>query len=260
MAASSPGFVPNFEPIFAPNEPDDREGNPYRLLIGGLGFALPIAVWLISGFRHMKIFEHRWELLPSISSYYYTGSNAVLVGVLVSFGLYFLSYEGYGTDDNYKDRRASRIAGWAALCVAAFPTEAPHGSLVLSWWTDWTSRIHYTSAAVLFGSFAYMSWFLFTKSNPAIEMSTGKKVRNSIYKTSACIIGACIAWIAAIEFFTDAPVKDIFLPEALAIEAFALSWLAKGRADRTAVSIAQRAIYYGHPRRLIAGIRTAIGG
>jgi len=63
---------------------------------------------------------------------------------------------------------------------------------------------------------------------------------------------ACMLW-AGIATVTDAP---IFWPEALALEFFAVSWLAKGRADITVVAAGKRTLYYGrHPRQLFAEFR-----
>src|SRR6266545_2173362 len=44
----------------------------------------------------------------------------------------------------------------------------------------------------------------------------------------------------------------IFWPEAVALEFFAVSWLVKGRADRTAAAAGRRTLHYGrHPGQLV---------
>ncbi|HUJ18110.1 MAG TPA: hypothetical protein VL197_08960 [Nitrospirota bacterium] len=244
------------EPLFATSGSDDLSSHAYRQLIGSLGLVFPLALWLIAGLRPTRELA-RWDLLSSVSAYYYTGSVAVFVGILVSLGVFLFTYHGYKNEYSKQDRRASIIAGTAAILVAFFPTKAPLDSLAPSWWTPGTGKIHYISAVVLFCSFSFFSLFLFTKSKPdsGEPLTKGKRVRNRIYICCGILMAACIVW-AGIASFLNAP---IFLPEALALESFALSWLTKGRADRTAVSVARRTFYYGrNPRRLVADIRGAI--
>jgi hypothetical protein len=244
------------EPLFAASGSDDRSTHAYRQLIGSLGLVFPFVLWLIAGLRPTRELA-RWELLTSVSSYYYTGSIAVFVGILVALGVFLVTYRGYDNKYNRHDRIASIVAGTAAILVALFPTKAPLDSLIPSWWTPGTGTIHYISAVVLFCSFSFFSLFLFTKSKPdsGEPLTKGKRVRNRIYICCGILMVACIVW-AGIASFLNAP---IFLPEALALESFALSWLTKGRADRTAVSVARRTFYYGrNPGQLVAAIRGAV--
>jgi hypothetical protein len=48
----------------------------------------------------------------------------------------------------------------------------------------------------------------------------------------------CVLWAASFSF-TDAP---IFVPEAIAIVAFAISWLVKGEAHQPVISVTARLI------------------
>jgi hypothetical protein len=227
-------------------------------LIGSLGLVLPFAVWLIAGWR-MNPDLPQWKVLPSVSSYYFTGSIAVFVGILVALGLFLITYQGYDNRYGRHDRIASRIAGWAAVFVAFFPTEAPLLSLKPFWWSPATGKIHYTAAAVLFCSFTYFSLFLFTRTKPAAGASLpwDKRVRNGIYIFCGVMMAGCIVW-AGIASIMDAP---IFLPEALALESFAVSWLTKGRADWTAASLARRTLRYGrNPKQFAGKVWSAIRG
>jgi hypothetical protein len=246
------------EPLFATAESDDRSTHAYRQLIGSLGFVFPFVLWLIAGLRPIRELTP-WELLSSVSSYYYTGSIAVFVGILVALGVFLLTYRGYDNKYGRHDRIASIVAGTAAILVAFFPTKAPIDSLAPSWWTSGTGMIHYISAVVLFCSFSFFSLFLFTKTKQVAgePLPRDKRLRNRIYIFCGILMVGCIVW-AGIASFMDAP---IFLPEALALESFAVSWLTKGRADRTAVSVARRTLYYGrNPRKLVADFRGVIRG
>ncbi len=62
-------------------------------------------------------------------------------------------------------------------------------------------------------------------------------------------MAGCILW-AGVATYLD---KPIFLPEAIALESFAVSWLTKGRAERTAVGIVRRTWYYGRNPKKAAG-------
>lgn len=238
------------EPLFPQNESDDRSTYAYRQLIGSLGLVFPLVIWLIAGWRLTPGLA-QWKVLPSVSSYYYTGSVAVFVGILVALGLFLITYQGYDNKYGRQDRIASRIAGWAAIFVAFFPTEAPIASVAPFWWRSATGTIHFSAAVVLFCSFSYFSLFLFTQTKPMAEAppARDKRVRNGIYIFCGILMAGCIVW-AGIASYRKAP---IFLPEAIALESFAVSWLTKGRADRTAVGIARRTLYYGRNPKQFAG-------
>ncbi len=246
------------EPLFPENESDDQSTHAYRQLIGSLGLVLPFALWLIAGWRPTPGLA-QWKVLDSVSSYYYTGSIAVFVGILVALGIFLITYKGYDNKYGKYDYLASRIAGWAAILVAFFPTEAPIEPLAPFWWTSAAGKIHYSAAVVLFCSFSFFSLFLFrqTKHEAGEPLPQDKRVRNGIYIFCGILMLGCIVW-AGIASFLDAP---IFLPEAIALESFAVSWLIKGRADRTAVSFARRTLYYGrNPGKLASDVRGAMRG
>jgi hypothetical protein len=244
--------------LFPQEQGDDLSSYAYRQLIGYIGLVFPFAVILVARWRRMPVLE-RFKVLPSVSAYYYTGSVAIFVGLLVALGLFLLTYKGYGNEYGRRDRITSRIAGLAAIFVALFPTEAPDKSLELFWWTKATGRLHFGAATVLFLSLSFFSLFLFTKTKPTAreKLPTAKRVRNSIYMVCGVVMVTCIAW-AGIATFMNAP---IFLPEAIALEAFAVSWLTKGRVEGTVVGVASRVWYYGrNPKRAVARLNDAVRG
>ena len=93
--------------------------------------------------------------------------------------------------------------------------------------------IHYLSAALLFVVFIVFSLWLFRKTNvPKGEpIPTDKLWRNRIFLVCGLVMVASVLW-AASSYFTGAP---IFWPEAIAVWAFAVSWLVKGEAHRPVV-------------------------
>jgi heme A synthase len=213
--------------LAAPHRSDDLSGNAHRQLIGYIGLAMPLLLVLVAGLRPTGVLP-RWELLGSISAYYYTGATAVFVGLLVALGLFLLTYRGYANEHHWADRAAAVTAGIAALGVALFPTGAPASELELAWWSRATGVIHYGSAVVLFAMFAVFSLWLFRLTGGK-EPSQGKRRRNLIHLVCGIFILVGMIW-AGIQGLRQGP---IFIPETIALVAFAVSWLVKGQAHRS---------------------------
>lgn len=209
-----------------PQKADDLSGYAHRQLIGYVGLSLPILLVLVAGLRPIDVVE-RWRLLDSISAYYYTGATGIFVGLLVALALFLFTYRGYRNKYHWADRTAAVIAGFAALGVALYPTAAPEGWAAPQWWGDGTGIIHYVSAIVLFSMFAVYSLWLFRLGDG--QPDAGKRRRNRIHLICGLVIISCIIW-AGIAGWRGNP---IFLPEAIALAAFAVSWLVKGHAHRS---------------------------
>jgi hypothetical protein len=236
--------------FFADSGSDDLSSHRHRQLIGYIGLTMPFLLYVIAGWRQVEGLS-RWQLLSSISAYYYTGAVAAFAGVLVALALFLFSYRGYDNAYGRLDRIAAITAGIAAIGVSFFPTGAPKNLSALSWWTPIIGVIHFVSATVLFGSFIFFSLVLFRKSNVKQRGSRPleKWLRNIIFVICGLAMVACIVWVV-IASVSGGP---IFWPEALALEFFAISWLAKGRAEVTLVAGGRRVLYYGsHPWRLIS--------
>jgi len=246
----TPDLLATLEPLFATPAPDDLSSNRYRLLIGVLGLMLPILLWVIAGWRPTEGLQ-RWEVLSSVSAYYYTGAVVAFVGILVALGVFLVTYRGYKNEYNLLDRLAGIVAGIAAIGVAFFPTEAPLGMPKPSWWTPKTGTIHYFCAFVLFSAFIFFSAFLFPKSRAkkGEPLPSNKRKRNFLYRLFGVAMIVCMVLIFVIRKITDGP---IFWPEAIALEFFAVSWLLKGRADWTLARLGRRTLFYGrHPGHLV---------
>lgn len=242
--------VKNGRGFFAVSEVDDLSSNAHRQLIGYLGLIMPTLFWLIAGWRPTEGLQP-WKLLTSVSAYYYTGAVSAFAGILVALALFLFTYRGYDNAYRRRDRIAAIIAGVAAVLVALFPTGAPGDLKALSWWTPLIGVIHYVSAVVLFGAFIFFSLVLFRRSKvkQGESLPWGKRLRNVIHIFCGVAMLACMVW-AGIASVNGAP---IFWPEALALEFFAMSWLAKGRADITVVAAGRQTLYYGsHPKQLFA--------
>ena len=199
----------------------------HRRLIGILGLLLPLLLFIFAGLRH-TVGLPAWTPLNSISAYYYTGAVAIFVGVLFALALFLLTYPGY--KGVIADRLLGLVGGTAAILVALFPTSAPDGLSAPTWWSPYMRTVHYLSAVVLFVVFILFAIWLFRKSNIPRrgDRPLEKRRRDDICLASGIIMIASVLW-AASSMFTHAP---IFIPESIAIIAFAVSWLTKGEVHK----------------------------
>lgn len=238
MTSAPPDRPTALGPLFAPSGSDDLSSHAHRLLIGCLGFLLPLSLWLLAGWRPTYPLP-QWKLLESVSAYYHTGAVAAFVGVLVSLAMFLFTYRGYGNRHNLGDRICAITSGVSAIGVAFFPTGAPAGLQDPAWWSPWMSVVHYVSAATLFTAFFVFSFFLFPGSKPGSRPDRTKRFRNILYRFCGAAILCCMIWILA------GGSRPIFLPETLALGFFSLSWLVKGRADWTLRAMGRKAAHFG---------------
>lgn len=211
----------------SPNTRQNPEIISYRTIrqiIGYLGIALPFGLVTLASLLGCI------QLQPSISHYYYTMAGSLLVGVLCAVGLFLISYKGFSPLDD----RATNIAGFCAFGVAFFPTgNAKETICALFTYPDSTLResIHYGSAALLFLTLAFISFFLFTRSKG--HKTVAKKMRNKVYRISAVLMVFCIAMIPVCSTLLDTLLhkyNPTFFLEAAALISFGISWLVKGEA------------------------------
>lgn len=206
---------------------DDASTHAHRQLIGYLGLLLAPMLVFFASVRAMPELSG-WPPLGSVSAYYYSSGIVPFVGVLTALSVFLISYRGYRNKHQWKDRLLAIIAGFAALGVAVFPTAAPGPLYVLPWWTPMLRTLHYLSAGVLFTSFILFSVWLFPKSGERSfkAMPADKKARNVIFYVCGAVMVLAIGWIG----WSAAHHQSIFWAESLALTAFAVSWLTKGRA------------------------------
>jgi hypothetical protein len=196
-----------------------------RLLMGILGIAFPILLWLGS----LLIIGTNLE--PSVSAYYYTNMRDYFIGTLVAIGMVFVSYSGY----QLIDRIVSLLCGIFAVGIAIFPclplapSTDPVGVFQLQQGISQT--IHLTCAILFFALLAINSLFLFTRHKHGEEMTPGKKRRNVVYVICGCIIVAVFITFGILFITIGQPETDrlriSFCLEALMIVAFSVSWLVK---------------------------------
>jgi hypothetical protein len=215
--------------------PDEMSYQAHRMVIGVIGLLLPGLLILFAGVLPTEGLTD-WELLDSVSAYYYTGAMGIFVGMLFALSLFLFTYRGYvGV---VADRFVGRVGGLAALLVAFCPTKAPGSLKEPIWWSRTTSIIHYTAAVVLFGSFILFSIWLFRKSNIPIrrDRPPEKRYRDNVCLACGLIMIVCVL-VAAVSSWQG---RSIFWPEAIAILAFSISWLAKAEAHKLVLGATKR--------------------
>lgn len=215
--------------------PENLSQQTHRRVIGMLGLVLPLLLYLLAGFRPTAGLRD-WEVISSVSAYYYTGGGGVFVGVLFALSLFLFTYQGYvGVS---ADRIVGTIGGAAALFVALYPTASPGELVAPTWWSKSTGVIHYTAAVLLFACFILFSVWLFRKSNiPKREdRPPDKRRRDDICLACGIVMIGCMLWAAAASLGGH----SIFYPEGIAILAFAVSWLTKGEAHKVVLEVTER--------------------
>jgi hypothetical protein len=199
-----------------------------RKAVGILGISFPVILVLGS-----VVFGDCKEIQGSISSYYHTSMRNVFIGVMCALAFFLFAYKGY----DRRDAIAGNLGCIFALGVAFFPTavtEPLTDCIPLSFEAPVISSIHFISAGSLFIVFAYFSICLFTKGSP--DPTSRKLKRNKLYRFSGYTIVASIGLIALyfIAFEKRHPAfqnyHPVFWLESIALWAFGIAWLTKGKA------------------------------
>jgi hypothetical protein len=225
-------------PKIALRQEQDLSNRAHRLLIGYLGLFMPVLIYIMASVRPTVGLEP-WRLLDSVSAYYYTRAVGVFAGMLFALALFLFSYRGY--QGEWADKVLGKIAGLAALGVPLFPTDPVLPSLQPSWWKPFMGKVHFASAAVLFCCFIVFALWLFRKTSVSgnRRWETEKVVRNAIFIACGFAMVGSMVWA----FISHLSNGHIFWPEAVAIEAFAISWLAKGQAHLSFVRPGQSIVH-----------------
>ncbi len=204
-----------------------------RKWVGILGLIL--TALLVTG---TLIFGKCDGIRQSVSSYYYTLMGNFLTGILCAVALFMFTYKGYTTADGIW----AKIAGFGALVTAIFPTDPNPIAIrtacdIITKSDDPISNtVHYISAGIFFLAMAYMSIFLFTKSDKGItERGVQKRRRNRVYRTCGIILAIAAVCIPLLKFwpaFKDAlkSYNPEFWFESIVLWSFGISWLVKGEA------------------------------
>ena len=189
-----------------------------RIMIGVLGLLLP---WLVA------LITLSWPESISIT-YYSLFAVGTFMVVLGSAGILLINYKGYEPIDDI----TATIAGVFGILICLFPMtyiDAPETKTgVLHLPSNISNIFHCISAFGFFGVLAFMSFFLFTKTDG--NLTPQKMIKNVIYRV--CGIGMLAAFLLMLlplipGFYCY---NLTWIVEAIALFFFGVSWIVKSDA------------------------------
>ena len=189
-----------------------------RIMIGVLGMLLP---WLVA------LITLSWPQSISIT-YYSIFAVGTFIVVLGSAGILLINYKGYEKIDDI----SATIAGVFVILICLFPmTYLPDPSAktgVLHLPSNISNIFHCISAVGFFGTLAFMSFFLFTKTGG--EITPQKKIKNVIYRI--CGVGMMASFLLfLLNFIPNFECYNLtWIIEAIALFFFGASWIVKSDA------------------------------
>ena len=189
-----------------------------RIMIGILGMLLP---WLVA------LITLSWP--ESISCTYYSlfavGTFMVVLG---SAGILLINYKGYDKTDDI----TATLAGIFGICICLFPmVYDPDPTIkvgVFHLVSTISNIFHCVSAFAFFGILAFMSFFLFTKTDGNITKQ--KKIKNIIYRI--CGVGMIGSFLLMLlKLIPGVEIYNLtWIVEAIALFFFGTSWIVKSDA------------------------------
>lgn len=209
---------------------------PFLLLIGNIVLnetGLFNNEWFIQLHDNYK-YENEGSFKSSVSHYYYTTVGEIFTGILVAVSLFMICYTGHPKrqqDKGLSDNAMTNLAGIFALGVVAFPTTSGImtdnlRSFISSSTIGW---IHYGFAASFFIVLAFMSMVNFRRAQDSDLFGTGKD--DPFYLWCGIVMLACLILVPVFSSIETLNSHSTFVLEAIALIAFGLSWLKKGKAD-----------------------------
>lgn len=189
-----------------------------RIMIGALGMLLP---WLVA------LITLSWPQSVSIT-YYSLFAVGTFMVVLGSAGILLINYKGYELIDDI----TATIAGVFGILICLFPMtflDAPETKTGIFHLPSNISNVfHCISAVGFFGTLAFMSFFLFTKTSGNVTKQ--KKIKNIIYRV--CGVGMLASFVLMLlNLIPGVHIYNLtWIVEAIALFFFGTSWIVKSDA------------------------------
>jgi hypothetical protein len=198
-----------------------------RQAIGWLGLLMPFMVRFGAGFLdgiHTN---------DSISAYYYTCMRDVFVATLVLIGALMACYRS----QDWYDNLITIIAGLSAIGMGLFPMPPDFSDQLLRDYPSLAANTkcclntcqfdyHSIFSVIFFAAIFYQVSFQF--SDPKlVNPGPQKQSRNQVYKVCGFLMFIAFLAIGLIKLQNNG--GSIFWPETLAVVAFGVAWLVKGR-------------------------------
>ena len=194
--------------------------------------------------------------MPSISHYYYTIAGDAFVGILFALGLFLILYKSVFKKQHLRRQEniLTNASGVLALIVAFIPTNPENGDCYHIQFTKSYSEIfgamgslHLPSAGIMLLVFGIIAWRYFPLN---WETGIADSPNKNIYRACAKIIFGALAILVV--YFMDKvylngrylsgleKIRIVFLMECLAVFAFAVSWLQKGKMETVVKEVADK--------------------
>lgn len=222
-----------------------NEGQAYariRKAIGYCGFMIPILCLALSFTGNCA-----QTVLPSISHYYYSIIGDVFVGVMFALGLFLVLYKSVFKIEKYRRQEniLTNVSGLFAIVVGLIPTDPDGGdcfhiTLINGGYQDVFGifgHFHLPAAALMLLIFGVISYRYFPRNwETGLPDSTNKTRYRMCAYIIFCSIGILVLYFADSKWLDGRflsglrQLKIVFVMECVAISAFAVSWLQKGRA------------------------------
>jgi magnesium-transporting ATPase (P-type) len=227
-----------------------------RKAVGWLGMLLPFILIIgNSTINSLDILNNDWFVITdcqppydaeasfksSISHYYYTTVGELFTGTLSAVALFMFCYKGHPKRQGEKglsDSLMTNLAGAFSLGVVIFPTSADDciaDNIRTFLSSGHTGTIHFIFAALFFVTLAFMSIINFRRSDTVANFGRGNNARLYLWCGLVMLASLVIIFIYAKFLAGRWPWLDdlqpVFVLEALALLAFGLSWLSKGKVD-----------------------------
>ena len=147
----------------------------------------------------------------------------IFVGCLLVIGVFLLAYQGYekAADERISDTTLLRIAGVSVIIVALLPTDK------IGLESSLRGTIHLLAAGAFLASIGIISWAKFSRTRNA-SLSLIYKVLGAITLIALALM-ALGKLISVREIWTNIPSTWIFWLETIAVVAYGVAWLIKGK-------------------------------
>jgi hypothetical protein len=179
-----------------------------RKVIGILAILMPFI--LVVGDQ----FSGWTPIRQSFSAYYWSNAGVLFTGMLITFGIFLITYHGY----DFVDNLITTSAGIAMILTALFPMEGGSTYLFGFISSEVTGNLHYTFAASTFILLGVMSLVQFSKGL--------NDTKNLIHRGCGGIILIMVVSMFLAKMTGDS--SAVFFPESIIVWAFGISWLVKG--------------------------------
>lgn len=165
----------------------------------------------------------------SISDYRYTPMGDICVGSLCAIAAFLMCARGYDLSDEITGYLAGALALGVALVPSVNPRAPMHTPLELA-----INTVHTGFAALMFFALGYFCLIQFRKSSSEAALTRRKRHRNAVYSVCGVVITVCGAVMVSMNFRGAArwlaPFDPLLSCESLALMAFGVAWLTKGKA------------------------------